>query len=361
MYQVERQGKGNASRFQSTRGALTVLAAASLLLSSQSRLRAQSRTDTLPDAPSALLSSAGALPVEGQNASQSAAQNAPQDPSQNAQPLPPAAAAPATQAAPAIQTAPVKPLVIDQPGQALSDQAASASLPPCPKREHTEHLPIVFVPPSTRPACQQQDQLQLIVDTGHITPLRSSQKGVLAIRAVTDPFNLLTILTFSGVSVAADSHSVYGPGFAGWGRLSGYSLAEDIQGEFTGTYLIPSLVHEDPRYHRMPGAPMSRRIKHALIHTFVTQHDNGSLMPNYASLINYPLSAEISNLYVPGLATNGASTAKRVFIGYATDPIGPVVAEFLPDFAKRVHIHIVFAQQILNHLALGSGAQPSSF
>jgi hypothetical protein len=93
----------------------------------------------------------------------------------------------------------------------------------------------------------------------------------------------------------------------------------------------------------------------------VSQHDDGSLMPNYATLINYPLSAEISNLYVPDIGTNASSTAKRVLVGYATDPIGPLVAEFLPDFAKRVHIHIIFAQQILNRIALGSGAQPSSF
>jgi hypothetical protein len=33
----------------------------------------------------------------------------------------------------------------------------------------------------------------------------------------------------------------------------------------------------------------------------------------------------------------------------------------LPDFAKRVHVHIIFGQQILNRLALGSGAQPSAF
>jgi hypothetical protein len=38
-----------------------------------------------------------------------------------------------------------------------------------------------------------------------------------------------------------------------------------------------------------------------------------------------------------------------------------LVAEFLPDFAKRVHIHIVFAQQILNRIALGAGAPSSSY
>ncbi len=229
--------------------------------------------------------------------------------------------------------------------------------PPCPKGRQWGVSRIFR--PATQSSCE--DQLQLVVDTGYIQPLTSPQKGELAIRALIDPFNLLSIATFSGISVAANSHSVYGPGFKGWGKLAGYSLAEDAQADFTGIYVIPSLVHEDPRYHRMPKASVRRRIAHALIHTFVSQHDDGSLMPNYATLINVPLSAEISNLYVPEIGTNAPDTAKRVLVGYATDPIGPLVAEFLPDFAKRVHVHIFFAQQILNRLALGSGASSSSY
>ena len=229
---------------------------------------------------------------------------------------------------------------------------------PCPKRQHEDHVPLIFRP-STKPSCQ--DPLQLIVETGNVSPITSKQKGELALRSFFDPFNGLTIAFFSAISVAADSHSAYGPGFAGWGRLMGYSAAEDAQATFTGVYLIPSLAHEDPRYHRMPGAPVKRRILHALIHTVVSQHDDGSLMLNYATLINYPLTVEISNLYVPGVKTNAASTTERIVAGYATDPVGPLVAEFLPDFAKRVHIHIVFAQQILNHIALGSGESGSAF
>jgi hypothetical protein len=335
MCDLEKHGKGNASRLAWMHGALPVVAAASLLLAAQPRLLGQSPASTLPDAPSALLFSANVsanantLPVEEQsapqNAPQSPAQGAPQNPAQNAQPLP-------------------------------SGHAVYVPLPPCPKHASKERLPI-FLEPATQPTCR--DQLQLIVDTGYVKPLTSEKKGILAIRVVADPFNLLTIAFFSGITIAANAHSVYGPGFAGWGRLSGYTLAEDIQTEFTGVYLIPSLVHEDPRYHRMPRARVARRIKHALIHTLVSQHDDGSLMPNYATLINYPLTAEISNLYVPGEATYGRATARRIFVGYATDPIGPLIAEFLPDVAKRIHVNIVFEQRILNHIAPGSGGEPS--
>jgi hypothetical protein len=295
-----------------------------LLLASPARLHGQTISANLPDAPSAVL----------------AAVVSPEPPATQTpqQTLPPDVAAPQTQ-----PSAPLPP---------MTDQAKSASVPPC-ARHGVKPLPIIFLP-QTGTGCQREDQLQLIVDSGNFRPLTPTEKGILAVRAVTDPFNLLTIVAFSGVSVAANAHSDYGPGFRGWGRLIGYSLAEDIQSEFTGTYALPVLFHEDPRYHRMTGASVSRRIEHALIHTVVSQHDDGRLMLNYATLINYPLSDEISNLYVPGLPTNAEATFKRVALGYATDPVGPLVAEFLPDFAKRVHIHIVFAQQILNRIAQGN-------
>jgi hypothetical protein len=226
----------------------------------------------------------------------------------------------------------------------------ASTTPQCPSGVLAD---FVFMSQKQRAICQEQDPLQFIVEPGPLKPLTPTQKGELAVRGVISPFNLITIVGFSGVSVAANSHSAYGPGLKGWGRLMGYSLVEDIQGETTGTFLIPVLAHEYPRYHRLPGHPFPQRLLHAIVHTAVSQGDDGHIMPNYATLINYPLSAEISNLYVPGVATNAPSTAKRIVLGYATDPVGAIVAEFLPDVARRIHIRIIFAQQILNRIALG--------
>jgi len=76
-------------------------------------------------------------------------------------------------------------------------------------------------------------------------------------------------------------------------------------------------------------------------------------MLNYSTLLTYPISAEISNLYVPGVAVNGPSTVKRVAIGLATNPVDDLITEFLPDFAKRVHVRVIFVQHILNNVASG--------
>jgi hypothetical protein len=221
---------------------------------------------------------------------------------------------------------------------------------PCKDSDYTmDKMPLQGPPP-----CLPENPIAPFVTSKHVEPLSSEQKGTLAIRDVLDPFNFITIAGYSAIAVAVDPDSAYGPGFKGFAKLSGYGLAEDVQGEFFQTFLIPSLVHQDPRYHRMPTASFKRRLWHAIEHTYVSQHDDGTKMLNCATLLTYPISAELSNLYVPGIETDGPSTVKRVAIGLAVDPAGAIVAEFLPDVARRIHIRIVFAQQILNQVMAGA-------
>jgi hypothetical protein len=213
-------------------------------------------------------------------------------------------------------------------------------------------------PPADVPmACQEpEERVQPIISRKDTGPLNSKEKGELAVKDVIDPFNLLAVAGYAGFSVALNAHSAYGPGFKGWGKLTGYSFVEDAQGEFFGTFLIPSLVREDPRYRRMPGRPFGRRLLHAVAHTVISEHDDGRPMPNYATLLTYPISAELSNLYVPGVQTDSRSTGLRVVVGLASDPVGNIVAEFLPDIARHVHIHALFFQEILNQVATGGSA-----
>ncbi len=202
------------------------------------------------------------------------------------------------------------------------------------------------------------DPYARFLDTRMPIPMTPAQKGYLAFRDVVDPFNIITILGSSGITIAIDSHTAYGPGFKGFGELSGISFSQDAIGEFFGTFLIPSIAHEDPHYHRMPTAAFPRRLLHAISRTVIAQSDYGHPMPNYATLLVYPIASEISNLYVPGIQSNGPSTVKRIFIGYALDPVNNIVTEFLPDVAKHIHVRIIFVQQILNQIAVNPTGLP---
>ncbi len=192
-----------------------------------------------------------------------------------------------------------------------------------------------------------------------VIPLTWQQKGYLAMHNVTDPGNLATIVGISGISIAADSHSAYGPGLKGFGKITGVTLLQNTTGEFFGTFLIPSLTHQDPRYYRMPNAPLPKRILYSISQSYIARRDDGGgLMPDYGTLLAYPIGAELSNLYVPGIESDSKSTAERILIGLAIDPANNLLAEFLPDVAKRIHVRIIFVQQILNNISATQGSLP---
>jgi hypothetical protein len=190
-----------------------------------------------------------------------------------------------------------------------------------------------------------------------VKPMTPMEKAHLAARNVIDPFNTITILGSSAIAVGSDADSPYGPGMTGFGRYMGVSYTEDITGEFFGTFLIPSIVHQDPHYHRMPTATISRRVFHGITQVFWTQGDDGKGMTNYANLVGFAIDDEIGNFYVPGQQTHLSASVERYGIGLATAPVDNFITEFLPDVARRIHVRVVLVQRIINMVATtGTGA-----
>lgn len=207
-----------------------------------------------------------------------------------------------------------------------------------------------------RPHCSELVYpYQRFLDTNIAVPLDWKQKGYLAVHYTTDPSSLGTIVGISAINIAVDSHTAYGPGWEGFGKLAGVSLLQNATAEFFGTFAVPSMVHQDPRYYRMPHKPLGKRILYSLTRSYVSRSDDGRTIPNYSVFATYPIIAELGNLYVPGIQSDGASTTKRILTGYALDPVNNLVNEFLPDVAKRVHVRIIFVQQILNNIAVTGG------
>lgn len=225
---------------------------------------------------------------------------------------------------------------------AASDQVSSPGHPGTP------------ADPRDLPACAPPPLINFynrFMNGPEVKPLTPREKAHLAAKNLLDPFNAITILGNAAISVGSNAHSPYGPGMPGFARYVGVSYSEDMTGEFFGTFLIPSAFHQDPHYHREPNATIPHRILHAIIQVGWTQGDNGRGMPNYADILGFPIDAEISNLYVPGEKTNLPSTAARVATGWALAPTDNFITEFLPDVAKRIHVRIVFVQQIINQVA----------
>jgi hypothetical protein len=216
-------------------------------------------------------------------------------------------------------------------------------------------MKVVYVDPSRydvpKPCTELIYPYQRFLTSNIVIPMTWQQKGYLALHELTDPANFGTILGISAITVGANSHSAYGPGLKGFGKSVGVSLLQDATAQFFGAFAIPVIAHQDPRYFRMPHAPIGKRIVYSISRTVVSRSDSGRSMPNYATLLNYPIGAELANLYVPGIHPDGPSTVARIFTGYALDPVNNLLNEFLPDVASRVNVRIIFVQRILNNIA----------
>ncbi len=261
---------------------------------------------------------------------------APQNPSSSPTPKP----NPCPQPASSIATNPA-----GQPGA-----APNSSRPPALSLNSTGDPNGVYpapVPCTKRPL----NWYQRFVNGPQDKTLTPRDKAWLAVRNLVDPFNLITIGGEAAISVGYDSHSPYGPGMPGYARYVGVSVTEDMTGEFFGTFLIPSIAHQDPHYHRMEHAHIPRRIGHAIFQVVWTQGDNGKGMPNYANLVGFGFDDAIANLYVPNRETSAGASAQRYAIAIATAPIGNFVNEFLPDVARHIHVQIILLQRIINQVA----------
>ena len=222
-------------------------------------------------------------------------------------------------------------------------------------------MKVVYIDPNRydqlpKPCTELIYPYQRFLTSNIVIPMTWQQKGYLALHDLTDPANIGTILGISAITIGANSHSAYGPGLKGFGKIVGYSLLQDTTQQFFGAFAIPVIAHQDPRYFRMPHAPIAKRIVYSISRTVISRSDSGKSIPNYATLLTYPISAELDNLYVPGIHPDGASTFARIATGYGLDPVNNLLTEFLPDVASRVHVRVIFVQRILNNIASTNGS-----
>lgn len=177
------------------------------------------------------------------------------------------------------------------------------------------------------------------------------QKLRLALDNLINPFNLGTLVGEAGIEIAANSHTPYGPGFPGWGKLSGVNFTQDMTDQFFGTFLIPTLTHTDPHYHRRPDLSIPRRVLHCVDQIFWQRDDNGGHTLNYSQIVAPVFDIGLSNLYVPDLQTRFSADAERYGVDLATAPIDNLITEFVPSIASHIHTHVVFVQRIINQVA----------
>ena len=161
-------------------------------------------------------------------------------------------------------------------------------------------------------------------------PLSSGQKYRLAWKTSLDPVSIIISAGIAGVEQSQNAFSGYGQGTGGYAKRFGAVYADGFAGTFLANAILPSLLHQDPRYFYKGTGSVGSRALHAIASVVICKGDNGHRQPNYSNVLGNLAAAGISNVYYPASNRDGAElTVRNSLIGTAGGAVGALFQEFL--------------------------------
>ncbi len=161
-------------------------------------------------------------------------------------------------------------------------------------------------------------------------PLTNRQKFKLALVVSRDPLTFFTTGVTSGIEQAENDFSGYGPGFGGYAQRYAATYGDRLDATFLGAAILPSLLHQDPRYFYNGKGSVVHRALYAISTTVMCKGDNGKWQPNYSNVFGNLGAAGISTLYYPRSDQHSVQvTVDNTLIGVAYGAFGTLFQEFL--------------------------------
>ena len=161
-------------------------------------------------------------------------------------------------------------------------------------------------------------------------PLTRRQKFKLAVHVSVDPMTYFTTGVSAGIEQWQGDFSGYGQEFSGYAKRYGAGYGDRLSSTFLGAALLPSLLHQDPRYFYRGHGPVIVRALYAISTVAVCKGDNGHWQPNYSNILGNLGAAGISTLYYPSSDQHGVQvTVTNTLLGIAEGSFGTLFQEFL--------------------------------
>ena len=262
-----------------------------------------STASELPEAPQPQIEIAAAQPL---------GQEAPAAQSQSAQPP---AAGPAAQSSSSSQTTPQQPAAEESKHDKAQEQI-----------KEQEKQRVVGIVPAFNTSYRSD-----------AVSLSAGQKLGLAFRSATDPVAFAAAFLVAGYHEALDDDKGFGWGLEGYGKRSGAAYLDAFDGAIIGNGILPSILHQDPRYFRRGHGSVTHRVLYALATNVICKHDNtGKWEPNYSNVGGNIISGAISNLYYPSGNSGIGQTFTNGLTVTAEGGAGSIFQEFWPDISRKL-------------------------
>ncbi|HXY00847.1 MAG TPA: hypothetical protein VEI54_07985, partial [Candidatus Limnocylindrales bacterium] len=187
--------------------------------------------------------------------------------------------------------------------------------------------------------------------------------GKLPPLSVKDKFKVVALGTFdyvqypwwglvASISQAENSEPAFGQGWVGYAKRYGTTAGDSTVENFMVGAVLPSMLHQDPRFYQSEQGGFPRRVGYAVSRIFVTRSDSGHAQFNFSEIFGSASAAAISTYsYHPKSTFVRTRTNPHMFIGsdrtltnsasvWATqvslDTVTIVVKEFWPDVHRKL-------------------------
>lgn len=158
-------------------------------------------------------------------------------------------------------------------------------------------------------------------------PLTPKLKFHLAFKALTDPATFVGF-GFNAAIYQASGYPSYRQGAIGYAERLGATFAGGYTNILVGDAILPSLLHQDPRYFFQGTGTRKSRLLHALSTPFITRGDNGRRQFNYSNVGGDLASGAMANAYYPSKDRGGWRVISSALIGTGGRMVEGVAQEF---------------------------------
>ncbi len=169
-------------------------------------------------------------------------------------------------------------------------------------------------------------------------PLHPRQKLELFADQSIAPSRIVGSLAGSGIGQAANSLPRYGQGWDGYAKRFSSSMASGASTHFFGTFVIPSLLHDDPRYFVKLHADLGHRIGYAVSRLVVTRKDDGAETANWPGILAPLLAESLANSYLPTNERTAGKTFRRYGLRLGLTATGNLAKEYWPTIFRSLRI-----------------------
>jgi hypothetical protein len=194
-----------------------------------------------------------------------------------------------------------------------------------------------------------------VLDLRHVqgpepdSPLGIRGKFHLAVTNSTDPVNIFVNALDAEISNAIEGAPGLHRGALGFGQRFAMSQGGQATGEMLSTFVIPSIFHQDPRYHRDPGASTAARIGHALSQVLITRSDSGKKMFNFAEFLGSTSTFIVAKTFNPEWKNTPGANANRIAVSIGSDAAWNLLTEFLPDISRHFNPKMLVLRRLAQH------------